>query len=376
METSTSTSLLCEEGGSEPSHPPLSQQELCASFMEAGNLLFSAHPELFSNALEQLSNQLSLAVAKAPGLLRSRAPFYDEEQHPVSIDENCSSPEDEVVLSDKQQKSKKKGKHRTFRKYVLPKDAPPEYYQCMDCGEQRPENSFLGDHMHLGKTPRVRWFCPLCEAFFSVTHRSGHIKCKHSNLESFSSSSSSCVSCTSPHVEETVPKESGRKSGIVINAQSATVVMSSSSSCDKKPEEEVERRSENTQFVMTSSCEEKEEEEKYEVPEKKRQCVSSCESVDNSSTLSPLYTSSPVDDFLNNPSSAINLPFCSTSSTTSTSELAEEEEEKDMSFINDQQTCYDGNFTDDLFPAFRCPSYVLKPYGFDDSKTPSNGFLF
>jgi len=128
METTTTTSSsfvssssLLEEG-SEPSHPPLNQQDLCASFMEAGNLLFSAHPELFSNALEQLSNQLSLAVAKTPGILRSRAGSFDEEQPLPAIDDSCSSPEDEVAVGEKpKSKSGRKGKHKIFRKYALPK---------------------------------------------------------------------------------------------------------------------------------------------------------------------------------------------------------------------------------------------------------------
>jgi len=364
METTTTTtssfvssSSLLEEG-SEPSHPPLNQQDLCASFMEAGNLLFSAHPELFSNALEQLSNQLSLAVAKTPGILRSRAGSFDEEQPLAAIDDSCSSPEDEVAVGEKpKSKSGRKGKHKIFRKYALPKNAPPEYYQCMDCGEKRSENSFMTDHMHFGRLPKVRWFCPLCEAFFSVTHRSGHIKCKHSR-EPITISSEE---------EEKVTKISRRRSRTDLNAHPDAVVIPPC--CEDKKEEK--GMIENSATVSPPY----EEEEKCVIPAKKRACE---EPDGNSSTLSPTFTSSPIDDFLNNPrttTTATSFSF-STSSATSSSEVAEEEE-KELSLFCDQPNSYGSFCEEDLLPAFRCPSYVIKPYeSFDDCQTPSNEFLF
>jgi len=70
----------------------------------------------------------------------------------------------------------------TFHKYTLPGDkSSQEFYQCMDCGERRTTNSFHGDHQdkHHGQKFQVRWYCPMCNMYFAVTHRGYHIKNRH-----------------------------------------------------------------------------------------------------------------------------------------------------------------------------------------------------
>jgi len=67
-----------------------------------------------------------------------------------------------------------------FHKYNLPGDAGKrEYYQCMICSERRTTNSFHADHQHEGEKLSVRWYCPLCDTLYAVTHRGYHIKNRH-----------------------------------------------------------------------------------------------------------------------------------------------------------------------------------------------------
>jgi len=184
--TSTSTSTSGDEG-SESSHPPLTQANLCQSFMAVGSLLFSSCPDLFSSAMTQMSNQLCLAIVKNPSILRSHTSATQTSQQEVE----CSKSVGKETLKS----TKRTAHHASFRKYVLPKDAPPDYYQCMECGEKRRENSFQNDHVHFGKKRQVRWYCPICNSYFAVTHRSGHIRNKHSPSESLSPLSSPLFSC-------------------------------------------------------------------------------------------------------------------------------------------------------------------------------------
>ena len=73
----------------------------------------------------------------------------------------------------------------TFHKYNLPGDAGKrEYYQCMECSERRTTNSFHADHQHKGKKLMVRWYCPLCDTLYAVTHRGYHIKNRHKSAGS------------------------------------------------------------------------------------------------------------------------------------------------------------------------------------------------
>jgi len=305
--SSPHSSISGEDGASEPSHPPLSQNDLCASFMEVGSLLFSARPDLFSNALEQLANQMSLALVKNPEVLRSTKNPCNQKQASC----NCSACDDAESPQTAQRM-----KRAAFRKYVLPKNSPPEYYQCMDCGEQRSENSFQNDHLHFGKKPKVRWYCPLCMSFFAVTHRSGHIKCKHAGLETSSSAPSAEASKRFERSdnEVTIQKETTKTS----SEKSSTVVVK-----------------------------EEQEEETCVVPASKRACCVSNEQEANYFQSSPVFSSSPAEEFLS------EAPSFSTAS---------------FSSVNDDNSS--GLFSEDVLPAFRCPSYVIMP------DMPSSNFLF
>lgn len=85
----------------------------------------------------------------------------------------------------------------TFRKYVLPKDvAAKEFYQCMECKERRSSNSFGAAHTHENcARPNIRWYCPVCDSFYAVTHRGYHINKCHSDLVTVVHSHSSSVKC-------------------------------------------------------------------------------------------------------------------------------------------------------------------------------------
>jgi len=76
----------------------------------------------------------------------------------------------------------KRRKTIPFRKYELPDGwSSKEYYQCESCGERRLVNSFHNDHQvkHPGEKFNVRWYCPLCDRHYAVTHRSCHIDTVH-----------------------------------------------------------------------------------------------------------------------------------------------------------------------------------------------------
>jgi len=163
--TSSSTGSTCEssEEAGEPSQPPLPQLWLRNSFLEAGSKLQTSNPELFANAIMQLTTQLSLTLVKNPELLGAPVPA------------ELISPGREEGKCDKEER------RTCYQKYCLPGvSKKDEYYQCMTCQEKRHSNSFHADHVHLGEKPKIRWYCPLCKAFYAVTHRSGHIKTRHS----------------------------------------------------------------------------------------------------------------------------------------------------------------------------------------------------
>jgi len=331
IESSPSTTAASLFGEDCAEHPPLSQSKLCDSFMEVGSLLFSACPDLFSNALTQLSNQLSLALVKNPDVLRSKIPAATSlkscETSAACCGECCQTEQPEV---DKQQKTnkdkqanKERSKHVPFRKYVLPKDAPPEYYQCMDCGERRPENSFQNDHMHLGKKPKVRWYCPLCKCFFAVTHRSGHIKCKHPSSEA--SSPASSPSCPSP--DSCATKRYERCESIAV------------SSASSPREEPALATATKETLVMTT---EEGEEEGFGIPVQKRACLPSTSSYETT----PLFSSSepavaPVEEGVCAP--VVRVPSTPAMFGTYTS------------------STMPSGCSDEVLPAFRYPSYVLMP---------------
>lgn len=315
-------------------HPPLSQSKLCDSFMEVGSLLFSSCPELFSNALTQLSNQFSLALVKNPNVLRSTSHVASSAgQKRGRCD--CDEATEEQISCSKPVK-----KCTPFRKYVLPKDAPPEYYQCMDCGERRSENSFQNDHTHFGKRPKVRWYCPLCKTFFAVTHRSGHIKCRHPSSET------SSVAC-SPN-NETIPDADVSKS------------------CEHS--------------VVSSPR--RIEEERVVPPARKYVCMPSSVQTDVCSATNSRVSSS--DDLSKEePAAAANDSVLLNSPpeenvTTSDAFVPVVRVPSTPSMFNSTSVVSDVYPEEDLLPAFRCPSYVLMPdSGLAEKPADSNsGFIF
>ena len=213
----TATATATGGGGTtalrSPLLPPLpaadagaSSRSICDSFLRAGSFLFSVNPDLFSSAIAQLSAQLSLTLvrnnrppvpvpssdaAPAPplGTAAPRSLPLPRPPSPLlqlhiggtpATATRAPSPQTPQATSQPQGAAGAAGGPRrtAFRKYVLPGNVA-ECYQCMECNERRPENSFHTDHMHFGKKPKIRWYCPLCNAYFAVTHRSGHIKSRH-----------------------------------------------------------------------------------------------------------------------------------------------------------------------------------------------------
>jgi len=286
--------------------------------------------------LSQLSNQFSLALVKNPSVLRSTSSTSASAPSKAKKRGRC---ECEDHTEEKVNSSKPVKKYTPFRKYVLPKDAPPEYYQCMDCGERRPENSFQNDHSHFGKRPKVRWYCPLCKNFFAVTHRSGHIKCRHPSSES-SSAASSPSNETIPDVDVLKPSEHS--------------VVSS-------PRRPIEEEEESVvcparKYVCVPS-------EQTEVCSATHSRVSSSDDITKvEPTVAPcVLPNSPPEE--NEVTSEAFVPVVRVPSTPSMFNTAS------VSGLYPEE---------DLLPAFRCPSYVLMPdNGFAAEKPSDNsGFIF
>jgi len=134
-------------------------------FLRLGSLLMTENVDLFHHALTLLSAKHDLKV-KTP----------------------ATSVSDVIPPSQIARHYNKSGDFATprasNRKYVLPKDvAEKEFYQCMVCKERRTANSFGATHTHDGSAKMsIRWYCPICDAFFAVTHRGYHVKSRHSDV--------------------------------------------------------------------------------------------------------------------------------------------------------------------------------------------------
>jgi len=129
-------------------------QSLFTQLLEIGQQLLEKDPELYKTAVAHLhANQ-----PREPSPVRRAA---GAEQKGVKGDHGRRS-------------------STAFHKYNLPGDAGMrEYYQCMICSERRTTNSFHADHQHEGQKLSVRWYCPLCDTLYAVTHRGYHIKNRH-----------------------------------------------------------------------------------------------------------------------------------------------------------------------------------------------------
>lgn len=150
--------------------PKLTKEQfaLHREFLKLGSLLMAENVDLFHNALSLLSAKHNLKTV-------TPATSVSDVVQPSQIARHYSRAE----AKDDSSTSKPSN-----RKYVLPKDAADkEFYQCMVCKERRSVNSFGSAHTHDGASrPSIRWYCPLCDSFFAVTHRGYHVKKVHSDV--------------------------------------------------------------------------------------------------------------------------------------------------------------------------------------------------
>lgn len=138
-----------------------------SSVQSAGQSLFNQLLELSERLLEVDPELYKTALAR----MRENCP---REPSPVK---RAAGAEGKGVKGEHNRRS-----GNVFHKYTLPGDAGKrEYYQCMVCEERRVTNSFMADHQHEGQKSQIRWYCPLCDTLFAVTHRGYHIKNRHKN---------------------------------------------------------------------------------------------------------------------------------------------------------------------------------------------------
>ena len=148
------------------------QLNLHHEFLRLGTVLMSQNADLFHQALCLLSAQHNLKVATPATSISDILPPSCTARSSRAYDISNPIPS-----------------RPTFRKYTLPPEyADKEFYQCMVCKERRPTNSFSANHTHNGAPKSsVRWYCPVCNSFFAVTHRGYHIKSRHSIVHESSS---------------------------------------------------------------------------------------------------------------------------------------------------------------------------------------------
>jgi len=144
------------------------QLELHREFLRLGSLLMSKNVDLFHHAVTQLSSEHDLKTT-TPGTAVSDIipPILSIRQY-----NRTTNPGDFVAP------------RASNRKYVFPKDVEEkEFYQCTVCKERRKTNSFGMNHTHSESVKSsIRWYCPLCDSFFAVTHRGYHVKSRHSDI--------------------------------------------------------------------------------------------------------------------------------------------------------------------------------------------------
>lgn len=152
---------------SEASLPKLTKEQfdLHREFLRLGSLLLAENVNLFHQALKTLSAKHDLQISTPATSVSAIIP--------PSKFVRQRAKEDEFVAP-----------RQSNRKYILPEGvAEKEFYQCMVCKERRATNSFGSTHTHDGCAKScLRWYCPLCDAFFAVTHRGYHLKSRHSDI--------------------------------------------------------------------------------------------------------------------------------------------------------------------------------------------------
>jgi len=161
----SSSSCSPESDCNSPSPAKLTKEQLALhrEFLRLGSLLLADNVSLFHNALTLLSAKHGLKIATPATCVSDILPAPPKRSR---------SNEDSAGKS-------------ACRKYALPKDvAEKEFYQCMVSKERRSINSFVTTHHTHGanERPCIRWYCPLCDSFFAVTHRVYHVKCRHSDV--------------------------------------------------------------------------------------------------------------------------------------------------------------------------------------------------
>lgn len=179
-----------DDSGADPPNAS-TLQGVCDAFLQKGSELHAMNPALLRQAIEQLTAQYALTFTKNRAALQdtitsSRAATTAAAAAPASNNNSSSS-----------SSSGSAKKRVVYRKYKLPGNVQ-ECYQCMVCGERRPENSFHSDHVHIGIKANIRWYCPLCDAYLAVTHRGGHIRSRHRDADSSTDASAPATTAAAP----------------------------------------------------------------------------------------------------------------------------------------------------------------------------------
>jgi len=190
------------------------QLDLHREFLRLGSLLMADNVDLFHNALTLMSTKYNLKVltpATSVSDVINPSYYIRHNRKAGCTDESTAVPK------------------QSNRKYVLPKDVEDkEFYQCMICKEKRAANSF-GKHTHEGVArPDIRWYCPLCDTFFAVTHRGYHVKSRHPDVLTIARpASSEEVQKKSGSVSDSpVALKRGRETGSVVEDESGLVSFS------------------------------------------------------------------------------------------------------------------------------------------------------
>jgi len=149
------------------------QFDMHREFIRLGSLLMAENADLFHQALTLLSSKHNLQTTTPAISISDIIPSTHTSRRTQVGDSGVTAPKDGSFVAPR----------ASFRKYVLPKDvAAKEFYQCMSCKERHSTNSFGTTHAQTCDKPSVRWYCPLCDSFFAVTHRGYHVKSRHSDV--------------------------------------------------------------------------------------------------------------------------------------------------------------------------------------------------